>query len=222
MEIKNKPVSLSITEPAVNQPEGMSRRDFTKKAAGVSAISLFALMSLPEVAFSWMNGTIQERDDLGDGLKSIIKTYSTTDPYPLKFNEGLVRQHLRTLDFCMRKNVAKENAEHFVYVLGPVLERHIKPAVAKLGKGIFLWGIFERTGCSYQLYEHINIKEGERTFSCPYKRALEYHNKEVGTYNIKWEDVCANWCTLTWKGFAKVAGVEIKVEPGETCKVSVV
>jgi hypothetical protein len=222
MDTENKHDSISITAPTAKQSACISRRDFTRKAAGISAVSLFALMSLPEVAFSWMNGTIAERDDLGDGLKAIIKTYSTTDPYPLKFNEGLVRQHLRTLDFAMRKGVAKENAEHFVYVLGPVLERHIKPAVAKLGKGIFLWGIFERTGCSYQLYEHINIKEGERTFSCPYKRAIEYHNKEIGTYNIKWNDVCANWCSLTWNGFAKVAGVEIKIEPGETCKVSVV
>jgi len=222
MDIKNRQDSLLITEPPVEQPACISRRDFTKKAAGISAISLFALMSLPQAAFSWMNGKFEEREDLNDGLKAIIKTYSTTEPYPLKFNEGLVRQHLRSLDFAMRKGVAKEHAEHFVYVLGPVLERHIKPAVAKLGKGIFLWGIFERTGCSYQLYEHINIKEGERTFACPYKRPLEYHNKEIGTYNIKWKDVCANWCSLTWNGFAKVAGVEIKIEPGETCKVSVV
>jgi hypothetical protein len=222
MDIKNTPDSLSLTESSNNQPSCLSRRDFAKKAAGISAVSAFALMSLPQLAFAWMNNEIEGRDDLGDGLKSIIKTYSITDPYPLKFNEGLVRQHLRSLDFAVRKGVEKEHAEHFVYVLGPVLERHIKPAVAKLGKNIFLWGIFERTGCSYQLFEHINIKEGERTFSCPYKRALEYHNKEVGTYNLKWEDVCAKWCSLTWNGFAKVAGVEIKIEPGETCKVSVV
>jgi hypothetical protein len=222
MDIKNTPDSLFLTESSNSQPSCMSRRDFAKKAAGISAVSAFALMSLPQLAFSWMNNEIEGRDDLGDGLKSIIKTYSTTDPYPLKFNEGLVRQHLRSLDFAVRKGVAKEHAEHFVYVLGPVLELHIKPAVAKLGKNIFLWGIFERTGCSYQLYEHINIKEGERTFSCPYKRALEYHNKEVGTYNLKWEDVCANWCSLTWNGFAQIAGVQLKIEPGETCKISVV
>jgi hypothetical protein len=222
METKNRPDSILTTEPSGHRSTCISRRDFAKKAAGLSAVSVFALMSLPELASAWMNGTIEERDDLGDGLKSIIKTYSTTDPYPLKFNEGLVRQHLRTLDFAVRKGVDKENAEHFVSVLGPVLERHIKPAVAKLGKNIFLWGIFERTGCSYQLYEHINIKEGERTFACPYKRALEYHNKEIGTYNIKWEDMCGKWCSPIWNGFAKIAGVELKIEPGETCKVSVV
>ena len=222
MNIKNSHDSLLIIEPPNEQPACMSRRDFAKKAAGFSAVSAFALMSLPELALSWMNGTIEERDDLGDGLKAIIKTYSTTDPYPLQFNEGLVRLHLRSLDFAVRKGVEKEHAGHFVSVLGPVLDRHIKPAVAKLGKNVFLWGIFERTGCSYQLYEHINIKEGERTFSCPYKRALEYHNKEVGTYNLKWEDVCSKWCSLTWNGFAQIAGVQLKIEPGETCKVSVV
>ena len=167
METKNTLDSNLLSAPAGENPSCISRRDFAKKAAGWGAVSAFALMSLPQLASAWMNNEIQNRDDMGDGLKAMIKTYSTTDPYPLKFNEGLVRQHLRSLDFAVRKGVAKEHAEHFVYVLGPVLERHIKPAVAKLGKGIFLWGIFERTGCSYQLYEHINIKRHINCFSHP-------------------------------------------------------
>ena len=222
MDSKNNCASgLSIESPHENS-SAMTRRDFAKKAAGAGAISVFALMSLPQLAYAWMDGKFYEREDLGDGLKELVKTYSTTDPYPLKFNDGLVKIHLQSLDFAVRKGVEKEHAEHFAYVLGPVFERHIKPAIQKLGKNIFLWGIFERTGCSYQLYEHINIKEGERTFPCPYKSILEYLNKEVGTYQIVWNDVCTKWCSLTWNGFAKVAGVQIKIEPGETCKVLVV
>jgi hypothetical protein len=214
--------SLFAIETSIKQSPGMTRRAFAKKAAGISGISLLALMNLPQLAYGWMDGKLAEREDLGDGLKALFKTYSTTDPYPLKFYDGLVKIHLQSLDFAVRKGVEKEHAEHFVYVLGPVFERHIKPAVQKLGKNIFLWGIFERTGCSYQLYEHINIKEGERTFPCPYKGVLEYLNKNVGTYNIQWNDVCTKWCSLTWNGHAKIAGVEIKIKPGETCKVAVV
>jgi hypothetical protein len=224
MDAKNYSDSASVrlTQSPQGKSSAMTRRDFAKQAVGAGAISVFALISLPPLAYAWMDGKLPERDDLGDAVKALIKTYSITDPYPLKFNDGLVKIHLQSLDFAVRKGLEKEHAEHFVYVLGPVFERHIKPAVQKLGKNIFLWGIFERTGCSYQLYEHINIKEGERSFPCPYKNILEYLNKEYGTYQIVWNDVCTKWCSLTWNGYAKVAGVEIKIEPGETCKVSVV
>lgn len=222
METKHICDSILSTETNDEITSGVTRRDFAKKAAGAGAVSLFALMSLPSLAYSWMDGKVPEREDLGDGLKALFKTYSITEPYPLKFNDGLVKIHLQSLDFAVRQGVEKEHAAHFVYVLGPVLERHIKPAVAKLGKNIFLWGIFERTSCSYQLYEHINIKEGERSFPCPYKNVLEYLNKDRGTYIIKWNDVCTKWCGLTWNGFAEVAGVKLKIKPGETCKVKVV
>jgi hypothetical protein len=214
--------SLFAIETSIKQSSGMTRRAFAKQAAGIGGISVLALMNLPQLAYGWMDGKLAEREDLGDGLKALIKTYSTNEPYLLKFYDGLVKIHLQSLDFAVRKGVEKEHAEHFVYVLGPVFERHIKPAVQKLGKNIFLWGIFERTGCSYQLYEHINIKEGERSFPCPYKNIVEYLNKEVGTYQIVWNDVCTKWCSLTWNGYAKIAGVEIKIEPGETCRVAVV
>jgi len=120
----------------------------------------------------------------------------------------------------VRKGVEKEHAEHYVYVLGPVIERHIKKAIPKFGKDIFLWGIFERTSCSYQLYERIDIKEGERSFPCPFKEILEQIQTNMGTYVITWNDVCQKWCSPVWHGFAKKAGdIKIKVEPGKICKV---
>jgi hypothetical protein len=43
----------------------------------------------------------------------------------------------------------------------------------------------------------------------------------MGTYKITWDDVHNKWCIPVWSGFAKNAGVEIKVEPGEICRVRV-
>ena len=55
---------------------------------------------------------------------------------------------------------------------------------------------------------------------------LNHLAEELGTLKIVWEDVCANWCTPTWKGFIKGAGltgrINIKVEPGEICTIKVV
>jgi hypothetical protein len=81
--------------------------------------------------------------------------------------------------------------------------------------------MFERTSCSYQLYERITIEEFQRTFPCPFKPVLEEMQKDPGTLKIEWKDVCEKWCIPVWSSFAERAGVKIKANPGETCKVRV-
>lgn len=213
--VKERDLSLKAQEK-------MTRRNFAKKAMGLGFLSTLTLINLPQSALAWMDGDFSKRDDLEDAIKVLVKTYNNTQPYPHKFYDGLVKVHLRNLDFAVRKGLEKEHAEHYVYVLGPVIERHIKKAIPKLGKDILLWGMFERTSCSYQLYEYINIKEGERSFPCPFKEILEQIQK-MGTYVITWNDVCEKWCSPVWHGFAKKAGdIQIKIEPGEICKVKLV
>jgi len=211
-----------LQEKAVpmKKQERITRRNFAKKVMGLGFLSSLTLMNLPQSGRAWLDGGFSERDDLEDALKVLVKTYNSTEPYPHKFYDALVKVHLRNLDFAVRKGLEKEHAEHYVYVLGPVVERHIKKAIPKFGKDVLLWGMFERTSCSYQLYEYINIKEGERSFPCPFKEVLEQIQKGMGTYVITWNDVCQKWCSPVWHGFAKKAGdIKIKVEPGEICKV---
>ena len=209
-----------VKESSMKTQEKVTRRNFAKKTISLGFLSSLTLMHIPQTALAWLDGGFFERDDLEDGLKVLIKTYNSTEPYPHKFYDALVKVHLRNLDFAVRKGLEKEHAEHYVYVLGPVIERHIKKAIPKFGKDIFLWGIFERTSCSYQLYERIDIKEGERSFPCPFKEILEQIQTNMGTYVITWNDVCQKWCSPVWHGFAKKAGdIKIKVEPGKICKV---
>jgi hypothetical protein len=202
--------------------QDMSRRSFSKKLMGIGFLSSLSLTSLPASALAWLDGGFNQREDLADALKVLVKTYSDTRPYPHKFYDALVKMHLSTLDFTVKKGIWKENADNYVQVLGVVVDRHIRKAIEKFGKDAFLWGIFERTSCSYQLYEHIDIKEGECSFPCPYKKILEQTQKTMGTYTITWEDVHHKWCMPVWNGFAKSVGIEIKVEPGETCRVKLI
>ncbi len=181
-----------------------------------------ALLTVPGVARAWMDGKWPQREDMGDGIKALIKTYSDTTPYPHKFSDALVKLHLRDIDFAVDRGVDKEFADHYVLTLGVPIARHIKPAIEKLGKDCFLWGIFERTSCSYQLYEHINVKKGERSFPCPYKPILDQILGKDVTYTITWKDVCEKWCSRIWNGFADTAGVKVKIKTGKTCKVKVV
>ena len=168
-----------------------------------------------------MDGNFNEREDLGDAFRALVKTYSDTKPYPHKFNDALVKLLLRDLDFMAGKGLDKEFAQHYVLTLGVLINKYVKNAIPKLGKDIFLWGIFERTTCSYQLYEHIEINDGERAVPCPFKPILDQIQKGMGTYQITWDDVHNKWCIPVWEGFAKNAGVKIKVEPGEICRVKV-
>jgi hypothetical protein len=206
--------------PSVTTEEKITRRNFAKKAVGLGFLSSLTLLNLPEAAQAWLDGGFAERDDLGDALKVLERTYNGPGHYPHKFYDGLVKVHLRNLDFAVKKGLEKEHAQHYVDILGVVVEKYIKKNIPKMGKDIFLWGVFERTSCSYQLYEWIDIKEGERSFPCPFEYILGKINKSMGTYDITWNDVCEKWCSPVWHGFAKKAGdIKIKVEPGKTCKV---
>ena len=200
--------------------EDITRRRFAKKAIGLGFLSTLTLMNLPQPALAWLDGDFSKRNDLDNALRVLIKTYNSTVPYPHKFNDALVKTHLRILDFAVRKGLEKENAEHYVHILGFIIEKYIKKNIPKFGKDILLWAMFERTSCSYQLYEHINIKEEERSFPCPFKEVLEQIQNHMETYVITWDDVCQKWCSLVWHGFAKKAGgINLEIEPGETCKV---
>ncbi len=201
--------------------DDISRRNFAKKLLGIGALSSLGVSIVPEAAMAWLDGKFSQREDLEDGIKVLVKTYSDTTPYPHKFNDALVKMHLRNLDFAVRKGIWKERAEHYVWTLGVVVDRHIIKGIEMFGKDAFLWGNFERTSCSYQLYEHIDIKVGERSFPCPFKPVLDQIQKGLGTYQITWDDVCNKWCTQVWSGFASNVDIKIKVEPGDTCRVRV-
>ena len=220
MKSNDKPLLKDVTD-SLKKGEDMSRRNFAKKLLGIGALSSLAVSIVPEAALAWLDGGFAQREDLADAVKELVKTYSDTKPYPHKFNDALVKMHLRNLDFVVRKGIWKERAEHYVWTLGVVVDRHIKKGIEMFGKDAFLWGNFERTSCSYQLYEHIEIKDGERLVPCPFKPILDQIQKGMGTYQITWDDVHNKWCIPVWEGFAKSAGVGVKVEPGETCRIKV-
>lgn len=216
---------LGRTAPETPE-DTMNRRDFSRKIFAGGVLSALSLITIPDQAEAWLDGNFRNRDDLGDALKVIEKTYSDIDPYPHKFNDALVKLLLRDLDFAVKKGVEKEFCEDYVARLGVLVNKHLKNGVDQFGDDIFLWAMFERTSCGYQLYEYIDIQKGKRSVPCPFKPMLGHLAKEMGTYSIVWGDVCSKWCTPTWNGFIKGAGltgrINIKVEPGDICTIRVV
>jgi hypothetical protein len=217
---------INDTTASEKPQDKMDRRDFSRKILAGGVLSALSLITIPEQAEAWLDGNFRNREDLGDALKVIEKTYSDTEPYPHKFNDALVKLLLRDLDFAVRKGVEKEFCEDYVGRLGVLVNKHLKKGVDQFGDDIFLWAMFERTSCAYQLYEYIDIKKGKRSVPCPFKPMLNQLAKGMGTYKIVWEDVCSKWCSPTWHGFIKGAGltgrINIKVEPGDICTVRVV
>ena len=203
----------------------MNRRDFSRNILAGGVLSALSLITIPERAEAWLDGNFRNRDDLGDALKMVEKTYADTEHYPHKFNDALVKLLLRDLDFAVKKGIEKEFCEDYVARLGVLVNKHLKKGVDQFGDDIFLWAMFERTSCGYQLFEYIDIKKGKRSVPCPFKPMLGQKKKGLGTYKITWGDVCEKWCTPLWNGFIKGAGItglaKIKVEPGDTCTVKV-
>jgi hypothetical protein len=119
----------------------------------------------------------------------------------------------------MKKGMDREYVEHYVMLMSPVLKR-LKKLVEKEGPDKGLWGMFEDTP-SYQLFERIDEKQGERSFPCPYKGALENCKKwmRAEDFFFEWQDVHEKWCIPIWTGFAKEIGIKIIVQPGDMCTV---
>ena len=202
----------------------LSRRDFGKNAFMLSCLTALGLPRAAHAATAGdfldkvKNDPFIQRDDIHYAIKSYYQTYNCTTPYPHKFNEVITKWHLRSLQFCIDHKIEKDHVDHYVATMAPILKR-VQARVGTNGPDAALNGMFEGTTCAYQLFEHIDVKEGERTFPCPYKYLLEQCKQYLGTFTINWEDVCGKWCTPVWNGFAKEIGVALTINTGETCSV---
>ena len=202
----------------------LTRRDFGKNAFMLSCLTALGLPRAAHAATAGdfldkvKNDPFIQRDDIQYAIKSYYQTYNCTTPYPHKFNEVVTKWHLRSLQFCINHKIEKDHVDHYVTTMAPILKR-VKSRVGTKGPDAALNGMFEGTTCAYKLFEHIDVKPGERTFPCPYKYLLEQCKKYLGTFTLNWEDVCGKWCTPVWNGFAKEIGVAITIKTGETCSV---
>jgi hypothetical protein len=199
----------------------LSRRDFGKKTLLLSCVTALGLPASAAAFFDKMQkDTFLQRDDLEHALKSYYMTYDSTTPYPHKFNEVLTKQQLRSLQFHLDHGADRDYVAHYIRIMTPALQR-ISQLVQQEGAEQGLREMFEGTPSSYQLFERIDIAEGQRTFPCPYNELLGYCKQYLPTFTMEWKDVCGKWCTPVWTGFAAKIGFELLVQPGETCTVKV-
>jgi hypothetical protein len=213
----------------------LERRDFAKQTLKWGgALTLLAALNPPGVALgkgpggppgggnplkALQKNPFLQRDDLQPALKSLYMTYDSTAPYPHKFNDVISKGQLECLELIVSKGLEKKYVEHYVTTMKPILMR-VKQRVKKEGPDKALHGMFEGTTCAYQLMERIDVKEGERSFPCPYGPALERCKKWLPErFFMEWKDVCNKWCIPVWQGFANVIGVKIAIKTGETCVV---
>jgi hypothetical protein len=174
----------------------LTRRDFGKNAFMLSCLTAFGLPRAAHAATAGdfldkvKNDPFIQRDDIQYAIKSYYQTYNCTTPYHHKFNEVITKWHLRSLQFCIDHKIEKDHVDHYVTTMAPILKR-VKSRVGTKGPDAALNGMFEGTTCAYQLFEHIDVKPGERTFPCPYKYLLEQCKKYLGTFTIKTGETCS-------------------------------
>lgn len=229
--MNEQPLKLFFSKAVLMQ--NVTRRQFTQKtvlfscaAALVPAIASAAgppAGMTAERASAMLdklkNNSFANRNDLSDAIKSLYMTYDTTSPYPHKFNEVLTKQQLRSLQFYINNGAEKEYVTHCLTTAEPLLKK-IKSIVVKEGGEQGLYSMFEGTSTSYQLFEHINVMPGSRSFPCPYKELLANCKKYLLTFSLEWSDVCTKLCTPLWTGIGETLGISLSVQPGDTCTVA--
>ncbi|MBN2108498.1 MAG: hypothetical protein JW832_13820 [Deltaproteobacteria bacterium] len=214
--------------------QNVTRRVFTKKsllfsfaaAVGIPAIAAAAgpPKGMTAAGASAMldklkNNPFTNRTDLADAIKSLYMTYDTTSPYQHKFNEVLAKQQLRSLQFHLNNGTEKAYVQHSITTAEPLLKK-MKALVEKEGGEQGLYSMFEGTSTSYQLFEHINVAPGRRSFPCPYRELLANCKKYLLTFSMDLSDVCTKYCTPLWTGIGETLGISLAVEPGDTCTVA--
>ena len=72
--------SSTVEAAQVSPDTKLDRRDFAKKAIAAGFLTALPLLALPNEALAWMDGTFPAREDLGDAMKVLVKTYSDVRP----------------------------------------------------------------------------------------------------------------------------------------------
>ena len=111
----------------------ISRRSFTKKSLLLSCLAALAPATPAMAMFDKVQkDAFLARDDLADALKAMYMTYDATYPYDHKFNESLVKDQLRSLEFSVTKGINDKQIDHYIMTNEPILKR-IKELVEKEG-----------------------------------------------------------------------------------------
>ncbi len=151
----------------------MTRRSFSKQTV---LFSFLATAGFPGTAMAFLDKIDKveflKRDDLADAVKSIFMTYDGTSKYLHKFNDVIVKSQLRSLQFYILNNMEKDYVDHYMSTMDPLLQR-VKKMVENDGPEKGLLSMFEGTSCSYQVFERIGVKPGQRTSPVPTRRCLK-------------------------------------------------
>ena len=130
----NKILAIQNDTNSEKPSQEINRRDFAKKALAAGFLSSLGLFTVPGTARAWLDGNFNNREDLGDAFKMLVRTYSDTKPYPHKFNDALVKLHLRNIDFVVEKGLHEEFVEDYVQRLGVLVNKYLKMGVEQAGK----------------------------------------------------------------------------------------
>ena len=96
--------------------------------------------------------------------------------------------------------------------MAPLLGR-IRAMIEKTGnKDMALVGIFDHTGCHYQLVLDTASEPGKRTYTSPFRVVLEAA-KRIGQFDLTEEEIHNVWTVPRYLGYAQVLGVNMTVSP---------
>ncbi len=149
---------------------------------------------------------------LGRSVAMVVKTLQNAMPYQHETNDALVKAHLNAIQFAKDQGLLKELVAHDIKTMAPLLGR-IRAMIEKTGnKDMALVGIFDHTGCHYQLVLDTASEPGKRTYTSPFRVVLEAA-KRIGQFDLTEEEIHNVWTVPRYLGYAQVLGVNMTVSP---------
>jgi hypothetical protein len=162
--------------------------------------------------FALWSGLEDRQEDLSKAMMVVLKTLRVREPYPHNINSAVVMAHLMAIQFAKSLGMLPKLVEFDIRTMEPITKRIGKMVQQSGNREYALIGMFERTGCHYQLVIDTAVEPGRRTWKSPFRDDLAA-GRRVGQFDLTEREVHEQWTTPRLLGYAASMGVSIRVSP---------
>lgn len=162
--------------------------------------------------FALWSGLEDRQDDLAKAITAVVRTLLVRHPYPHNINGPLANAHLMAIQFAKNLGMLPKLVEFDVRTMEPITRR-LGQMVRQTGNPEYaLIGLFERTGCHFQLVLDTKIEPGRRTWTSPFREELAA-GRRIGQFDLTEQEIHEQWTVPRLLGYAATMGVPIRVSP---------
>jgi hypothetical protein len=193
----------------MTQAPEIARPDTSAETAPTAAALAHAQMYLD----GHITGLEGREDEFSRAIIDVIRTLTHTKGYPHQVNDALAKSWLSSIRFARQHGLMQDYIDDSVELMRPILERMGKVVAESGQKDVALECICGWSTCHHQLVTTETYKApGKRWFLSPFTTTLDA-GRRIGQFDFDEAYVVDEYWAPRARGFAKVLGVNVHVEP---------